>query len=136
MRSTGPTIMKSGPKNMPPPQPHPQSCIMASLASIIFCESSKPRLKNRRRNRFDAGQGGYAVDLRILRTEGADRAGLGGVVAWPSASHAQQSTMPVVGLLSGFSATSALVADFHRGLKEFALVEGENVAIDYRSVNG
>jgi hypothetical protein len=64
--------MKSGPKNMPPPQPHPQSCIMASLASIIFCESSKPRLKNRRRNRFDAGQGGYAVDLRILRTEGAD----------------------------------------------------------------
>jgi hypothetical protein len=33
-RSTGPAIMKSGPKNMPPPQPHPQSCIMANLAFI------------------------------------------------------------------------------------------------------
>jgi hypothetical protein len=34
MRSNGPPIMKSGPKNMPPPQPHPQSCIMASLAPM------------------------------------------------------------------------------------------------------
>jgi putative ABC transport system substrate-binding protein len=44
--------------------------------------------------------------------------------------------MPVIGLLSGFSAGTALVANFHRGLKETGFAEGHNVAIDYRSADG
>ena len=58
---------------------------------------------------------------------------LGGAAAWPLAARAQQ-TMPVVGIL-GVSAPET-IADrlraFRRGLKELGLVEGENVAIDYR----
>jgi putative tryptophan/tyrosine transport system substrate-binding protein len=63
-------------------------------------------------------------------------AGLGSAVAWPLAARAQQSRMPVVGLLSGFAAASPLVANFHRGLKETGFVKGQNVAIDYRSADG
>jgi putative ABC transport system substrate-binding protein len=63
-------------------------------------------------------------------------AGLGGVPAWPLVARAQQQTMPVIGLLSGFAAATSLVANFHRGLKQAGFVEGQNVAIDYRSADG
>jgi putative ABC transport system substrate-binding protein len=61
---------------------------------------------------------------------------LGGAAAWPIAAHAQQLKVPVIGLLSGFSAGTSLVANFHQGLKESGFVEGQNVAIDYRSADG
>jgi putative ABC transport system substrate-binding protein len=58
-----------------------------------------------------------------------------GVVAWSLAAHAQQRTMPVVGVLS--PATSDADANrmnaIRQGLKDAGYIEGENVMIEYRS---
>jgi len=59
---------------------------------------------------------------------------LGGVASWPLAAWAQQSVMPVIGVLSPTSPdnlTDRLRA-FRQGLKDTGYVEGENVAIEYR----
>jgi putative tryptophan/tyrosine transport system substrate-binding protein len=47
---------------------------------------------------------------------------------------AAQQPVPVIGYLSGWSAGDAVdyVAAFHRGLAETGLVEGRNVAVEYR----
>jgi ABC-type uncharacterized transport system substrate-binding protein len=64
---------------------------------------------------------------------------LGGAVAtWPIAARAQQSAMPVVGLLSASSPgpqRDRLIA-FHRSLKDGGYVEGQNVAMEYRWADG
>jgi hypothetical protein len=57
---------------------------------------------------------------------------LGGtVLGWPLVAHAQQTAMPVIGVLSGASSDTMreLVAAFHRGLADAGFASGRNVAI-------
>jgi putative tryptophan/tyrosine transport system substrate-binding protein len=63
---------------------------------------------------------------------------LGGAAAWPVAARAQQPAMPVVGFLRSVSLTDAtpLVTAFRHGLKETGFVEGQNVAIEFRTAEG
>src|SRR5262249_369314 len=58
---------------------------------------------------------------------------LGGAAAWPIAARGQQPARPVVGFLSGGTLTPGSVTAFRQGLKEAGFIEGQNVAIEYRS---
>jgi putative ABC transport system substrate-binding protein len=62
----------------------------------------------------------------------------GAAVAWPALARAQQQPMPVIGFLRSASLADAthLVAAFRQGLKEAGFVEGQNVAVEYRSAEG
>jgi len=62
--------------------------------------------------------------------------GVGGVVARPLVAMAQQPGMPVVGLLSSLSFSAPWASAFRHGLAEMGYVEGRNVAIDDRWVEG
>jgi putative ABC transport system substrate-binding protein len=64
---------------------------------------------------------------------------LGGTAAaWPIAARAQQGALPVVGYVTGGSAAAAAsnVGLFRKGLGEAGYVEGQNVTVDYRFLEG
>jgi putative tryptophan/tyrosine transport system substrate-binding protein len=63
---------------------------------------------------------------------------IGGAAAWPLAAHAQQPAMPVVGFLrdTPLGPFAHIMNAFRLGLKEAGFVEGQNVAIEFRSAEG
>jgi putative tryptophan/tyrosine transport system substrate-binding protein len=58
-------------------------------------------------------------------------------LGWPLPARAQQLALPLIGLLSGvpFESRRDQLLGFHRGLKESGYVEGQSVAIEYRSAD-
>ena len=62
----------------------------------------------------------------------------GSAAVWPIAARTQQSAMPVIGFLRSVSLADVadLVTAFRQGLKEGGYVEGQNVAIEFRSAEG
>ena len=66
-------------------------------------------------------------------------AGIGGAAAWPLMTRAEQPKLPKIGLLSGVSFEGPYagpVAAIRQGLQEAGFVEGQNLAIEYRSADG
>jgi ABC-type uncharacterized transport system substrate-binding protein len=60
----------------------------------------------------------------------------GAAAAWPLGTRAQQSSISVIGLLSGNRFEEHELAAIRTALAEAGFIEGRNVAIEYRSADG
>jgi putative tryptophan/tyrosine transport system substrate-binding protein len=60
----------------------------------------------------------------------------GSAIGWPAAARAQQSGIPVIGMLSSFSANARFNAGFKQGIKELGLNDGQDYVIEYRYAEG
>jgi putative ABC transport system substrate-binding protein len=62
----------------------------------------------------------------------------GSAMAWPLLAHGQQPAIPVIGYLrsSSFDLAQHMLAGFRKGLRQAGYVEGQNVAIEFRSAEG
>jgi putative ABC transport system substrate-binding protein len=75
------------------------------------------------------------MTLTITRREFT--AAIGGAAVWPTAARSQQATsIPRIGFLSQSPRAGPNVASLKDGLRELGLVDGQNVAFDYRFAAG
>jgi putative ABC transport system substrate-binding protein len=63
---------------------------------------------------------------------------IGGAATWPVAVRAQQTAIPVIGLLHSASASTFAehIPAFYKGLSEAGYVDGQNVTVEYRWAEG
>jgi putative tryptophan/tyrosine transport system substrate-binding protein len=63
---------------------------------------------------------------------------LGCATVWPLAARAQQSAMPVIGVMSPLSVATASrnLAALRNGLRDLGYIEGQNIKIEYRFADG
>ena len=63
---------------------------------------------------------------------------VGGAAAWPLAANAQQTAVPLIGVLSSRTASdsSTLMEAFGKGLNEFGFSDGKTVSIKYSFADG